>query len=429
MLKTKSLLRYLTLFGLLIELLMFHQQTEAKIEIHGFIRLDYEWMDRMPIPGPSFVGPIPTSIPFDDNPAQKHRQFLLDARISRFGLKFIGELCKIKFTGRFVIGNGAGLGEGHGFNAFRSYFRWASIRADLTPNWFFIIGQENTNFGNYDIALPTDYAFVEPNAFPGLWFDRRPLIIFGYQRELLDDGDNGKGSLFISVSAEKQALFRALDEIKFPGKDPNQGADFLLPIFIGRVGWYGWKPLQADIGFAITQNRFIGGANINGLINGKIYQTKDTPWAVQTTIKTIRGPIALFGHAQWLNGFNRFTLQSFPDVVLDPELDLCNVYSWGWYVGATYNFNEGNTYITGMYGWEGAQHIAGSTFDHTAMAADWAYLVNIYHKFWFNGDKAFAKAAQPHWETGIEFKRLNVRNFNHVKGHIDIIQGLTMYIF
>lgn len=429
MLKCKSLLRYLTLIGIFSCILIQHPQANARVEIHGFVRLDYQWMDRIPlrgleIPITSAAVPFPLAnqVPFDNDEPQEHSQFLMDARFSRIGIQLIDEACGVTMLGRLVADFYTDDGEGVFSNGRHFRMRWASMRANFTPNWFFIIGQENTNFGDYDIVVPTGYAFVEANAWSGIWEGRHPMALIGYQQDLLYDCEYGVGKLQITLAAERHGLYRERDELIFLAKDPVQGAGFLWPLFVGRIGWYGWLPFQADVGFATTQNRIIGNANLHGIVNGKIYKTKSVPWAFQVSARTEWGPLAFFGHAQWFNGLNHLSF-SFPDCVFDANLRLRNVRSWGWFVGTTYNFNCERTYISAIYGRERAHEIPGSTFSGISMGRDSCYIVNLYHKFWFND------ADGTHWETGIEFKRWDVENFNGIKGHLDIIQGCTMYFF
>lgn len=413
------------------------------VEVHGFIRLDAQYQDRIPIYFPSQPFPDAFTIPLNNQPRNKHGQTLVDTRLTRCNLSAWYDFCKVSILGFIEVDflsestfsldprlrPDAGTqrnvflvnGDARFANSFIPRLRHAFIYFDTDYGWNLMVGQFWTQFVSMELADPQLLDFVGPAGYTVV---RQPQIALGYCAPLGCDF----GQLRFVASIEKQAVSRLdlerLVHLHPAFQDENQGYLQQYPLFVARAGWYDYDPLQVEVAGAGTQIRFEENANF---VDFPLYQ-KDG-WAAQATVQSTWNCLTFFARYRYLDGLNRLSGTEFPDVVIatppggTPHLE--TIRSHGGFAGVTWEPSP-CTSITAIYGQTNAKEVPFSTFSSGLVTrfgvADAVKRVRSY------------QLAAIHWvlptlSVGVEFKRWQATTFGNVGGHLDVYAFATSYHF
>ncbi len=387
MMKCKLFATCALLAGTLLGSWSFPAFAMPKFEIHGNVRFDAIWMDRItkfpeeyntdvatgspdplvgnfgPGTGSAFPGVPQWSVPWDDaDGAFNQSQFIVDARYSRLYATADDVCCGIKIHGKieFDFNNieFANFDGARWANDRHLRLRLAYARADYC-DFFLVAGQDWTKFQNLLIGIPFDQktgiaTIIDFNGWAGYGVARQPQLILGYTMPVSLCGCD-KADLIILGGIEKTLVTLAplqtngdctsidsgvrLDRVL---ADPIEGGGFDLPMFVGKVGFYHYLPFQAEIGIAGTRNRVILAdedpncpdneslLSEGGQRHSSIY--KRGAWGVQATVQSEFNHFVLYAHYQHLDGLQRFGLNEFPDatfaagnnVIIPGEYDAIN---------------------------------------------------------------------------------------------------------
>lgn len=244
----KKALRPLFLF--MFTLLAAYLPLEAKpeIEVHGFVWCDLQGTSRLNVLNFGWPWPYAVEMPLDCDSVHHHPKFSLDARVSRLYVTAKDKICNwevfAKVEGDFFRDNATATSLNS--RDFRLRHAYADI---ISPcGWYLRFGQYWSLATNYDIGYPPK--FVDFNGPEGSFLVRQPMLQIGYIKKLGKD----KGELLFAVSMEKQAIYPGLAKYTYPVAI-EQGNGMTVPLFVGKVGWYKYNPLQMEWAVYGTENR------------------------------------------------------------------------------------------------------------------------------------------------------------------------------
>lgn len=399
----ENLMKRLFLILLLASTLPLYSSYDSKIDFYGFIRGEVLFENRI---NKYITGDqpdiFPRGVPYDDEKKFIHSESIWDARNSRLGVIASDKYCncdmKAVIEGDFETEDGNGIVT----NSRHFRIRHAYARGDHSSGFLLLVGQY-WSLIHYNPEIPSP-DFVSNTTPVGAAFSRQPQFRIGYKHHV----KQLKGDIQLEVDVEKHA-FNDVTPPLAPNIESQQGCFQHLPIFITKLSWL-QENFKSHIAAAGAQS-----ITIFDDIAGKA--TDQGVWIVEACASYRWKNFLLWGTVHHTHGLNRFFSGNFIDMTISPSGHLYPVTSNGGCVGLRWDWIKDILWFDVLYGWDVAQKINKTGFNGDFQKSYEDIHVNAFYNFW------------KHWQLELEYQRVNVRAFNHQKGHTDGIRFAVLYFF
>ena len=402
MMKSKLFTTCALIAGTLLGSWSFPSFAVPHMEIHGNVRLDTIWMDKIPKwpnnlnaetysgepanlasgfgPGVGSAFPdVPQwSVPMNKvDGAFDQSQFLIDARYSRLYVTAEDCCCGVRMFGKiefdFSTQEFGDFDDSRWAGGHHARLRLAYARADYC-DFFLIAGQDWSKFQNIAIGVPYHDRNgmdldIDKNGWAGWSKTRQPQVCVGYKLPVSICGCEA-ADLVLLAAIEKTFLTLApfqgngdctsIDSGVNIGRvigEPIQGGGFDLPLFVGKAGFYNYLPFQAEIAVAGTRNRVILADRVpncpdneslfpeGGQRHSSIH--KHGAWAVQATVQSEFNNFTAY--YQHLDGLQRFNNNEFPDATFAAGDNIRIPGEYDVFRPSLHNIRSNGWYVGGYY--------------------------------------------------------------------------------
>lgn len=375
-----------------------------RVSVHGIIRVDAVTMDRVPQFG-NVIQPYTIQVPLNIQKDRRHHETIIDARWSTFSIDVSHKICDTKIFGMIEVGFDTST---FGVNAVvRDYpagLSQAFIRADFPSNWYFEAGLTYDLITVRRIANPLILPICEGRTPAGMTYTRTPLVRIGGNYDLC----NCMGEIDYFIGVQQQLVWPGHHYNSQIALSPIHGEPLVYPLLAAGLSWENWEPLQVDVRFGVCQNRFA--------IGGSRRATESAAWLGKVSVQSqICGP-TLYASYTYMDGMSRFAELSFPDAVVDGDLDIKNVRGHGAFAGAWFDVYCGVKCNT-MFGWAWAKPIGGTAFS--------GQMTNQYR----TGQICFWKEFWGSYAAAVEYKRWDIKACDGDKGQLNLFMGTLFFFF
>lgn len=372
------------------------------VGVHGEIRLDVASMDRTPQHG-NIIQPVNFQIPLNKQKEHRHAVTYIDSRASSIAVDVTHKIWDIDVFGLVEIDflSDREVDLWYSFDATLSY---AFVRFDFPKKWYLQLGYTRDLLTCTDIAFPVDLPICDLYGPAGMTYAQIPQIKLGGYKKL--GNDMGEIDYFIGV--EQQLMWRGLYNNPEIALRPHKGEPFVLPLFAAGISWEKWEPLQIDVRFGISQNRYA--------VKGSRKLPETTGWLGKVSIQSqIFGP-TVYAAYSYMDGMDRFAFLAFPDAILTDDDEIRNVKGHGAFAGAWFDVTCG-VKCNVMFGWAWAKPIHCSPFSGDIYNQYRSGQVCFWREFWCN------------YIVAVEYKRWEVKAINGSEGEINLFMGRFSFFF